>query len=287
MSSAGTTGLVFGGIGAVSLIVGILLYFSRRRFLKTAVAAQGTVTGHVERSGSEGGTVYSPVVQFTTIEGQTLTFTESVASNPPRHQPGSMVKVLYPPGNPQAARVAGWFGLWFLPTFALLFGLIFAGVGVPLYLFAEDPVEAADAAIPDDIETLLPSGLIPEGPGGGEIPEIPGTGPTSGPILVVIQEGTPSRHSATCGLRDVKGGKGREVRLRFDGQEVRFTASPFTGPGPYVAGQTLTATGTVFKDPNAALSGAVIFDETAKAGVINLVAGNNSISGAWSCAGSG
>jgi hypothetical protein len=279
--------LIFGGIGAVSLIVGILLYMSRKRFLRDAISVQGTVTGNVARSSGEGGTTYSPVIQFTTMEGQALTFTESVGTSPPRHQPGASVKVLYPPGNPQAARMAGWFGLWFLPTFALLFGLGFFGAGVLVFLLVDEPPEVAGASIPEVQASLLPSGLIPEIPGGGEIPEIPGTGPTGGPILVVVQDGAPSRHSATCSLRDVKGGKAREVRLRFDGQEIRFTASPFTGPGPYVAGQNLTATGDVFKDPSAALSGAVIFDETAKAGVINLVAGNSTISGAWSCAAGG
>jgi Protein of unknown function (DUF3592) len=277
--------LILLGIGGLSLIAGILLIMSRRRFLRDAVSVQGTVAGHAERSGSEGGTVYSPVVQFTTMEGQALTFTESVASNPPRHQAGASVKVLYPPGNPQAARVAGWFGLWFLPTFALLFGLIFLAVGVPLYLFVDDPLEAAGVSIPDLQESLLPSGLIPGGePGAG----VPGSGQAGGPVLVVVQDGVPGRHAATCdSLRDLKGGKNREVRLGFDGQAVRFTATPFTGPGPYVAGQNLEATGSVFTDPSAEISGAVIFDNTGEAGVINLVAGNSTVSGSWSCAGPG
>lgn len=279
-----TTALVFLGIGGLSLITGLVLFMSRRRFLRDAVSVQGTVTGHVERSGSEGGTVYSPVVQFTTMEGQALTFTESVATNPPRHQPGAPVKVLYPPGNPQAARVAGWFGLWFLPTFALLFGLIFLGVGVPIYLFADDPVEAADGAIPEIQESLLPSGAIPGIPGIEPGAGVPGSGQASGPVLAVVQGGVATRHAATCdSLRDVKGGKGREVRLSFDGQSVRFTATPFTGPGPYVAGQNLVATGSVFEDPSAEVSGAVIFDETGEAGVINLVAGKSTVSGSWSC----
>jgi hypothetical protein len=284
--SVRTMGLLFAGIGGLSLLIGILLYISRKRFLRTAVSAQGTVTGHVERSGSEGGTVYSPVVQFTTVEGQTLTFTESVASNPPRHQPGASVKVLFPPGNPQAARVAGWFGLWFLPSFALLFGLAFLGAGVPIYMFAEDPVEPAAVSIPEIGETLLPSGL-PDIPGIDEIPEIPGGVQPGGPILVVSQGGVPERHTPTCdALRDIKGGKARVVRLSFDGQSIEFTASPFTGPGPYVAGQNLNASGSAFADPAAELSGAVIIDETGKAGIINLVAGDSTISGQWSCAGS-
>jgi Protein of unknown function (DUF3592) len=280
--------LILLGIGGLSLIVGILLIMSRRRFLRDAVSVQGTVTGHAERSGSEGGTVYSPVVQFTTVEGQALTFTESVASNPPRHQAGASVKVLYPPGNPQAARVAGWFGLWFLPTFALLFGLIFVGVGVPLYLFADDPLQAAGGSIPEIPESTVPSGLIPEIPGSGPGTGVPGSGQAAGPVLVVVQDGAPTRHAATCdSLRDVKGGQGREVRLGFDGQSVKFTARPFHGAGPYVAGQNLEATGSVFTDPNAEVSGAVIFDNSGEAGVINLVAGNSTVSGSWSCAGSG
>jgi hypothetical protein len=281
------TGLIFAGVGGVSLLIGILLYISRRRFLRDAVSVPGTVTGHVQRSGSEGGTVYSPVVQFTTMEGQALTFTESVASNPPRHQAGASVKVLYPPGNPQAARVAGWFGLWFLPTFALLFGLGFLGAGVPIFLLVDEPPEAASVSIPGSAETLLPSGL-PDIPGVDGIPEVSGEVQPGGPILVVSQGGVPERYTPTCdALRDVKGGKARVVRLSFGGQSIEFTASPFTGPGPYVAGQNLTASGSVFADPAAELSGAVILDETGEAGIINLVAGNSTISGQWSCAASG
>ena len=278
-----TGALIFVGIGAVSAIAAILLYISRRRFLRDAVSVQGTVTGHAARSSSEGGTSYAPVVQFSTVEGQTHTFTESVASNPPRHQPGASVKVLYPPDNPQAARVAGWFGLWFLPAFSALFAVIFLGAGIPWYLTADEPVDVGQISIPE-IESLLPSGL-PEIPGTGPPPGVPGMGPASGPVMVVTQDGVPSRFSATCdGLRDVKGGKGREVRLGFDGQTLRFTAMPFTGPGPYVAGQNLSATGSVFADANAALSGAVIFDQTGEAGVVNLVAGNSTVSGTWTCA---
>src|SRR5688500_17574052 len=123
MSESSTLGLAFTAVGAVSAIVAILLYLRTRRFLASAVSVPGVVTAMVESAGSEGGTVYRPVVQFTTVEGQTTTFTEMVGTNPPKHVPGSTVKVMYPPGNPGGARIPGWFRLWFGPGFAGLFAV--------------------------------------------------------------------------------------------------------------------------------------------------------------------
>lgn len=282
MGGLGSTGLIFIGIGALSAIIAVLLYMRTRRFLEDAVAVQGTVTGLSAHSSSEGGTTYSPIVQFTTVEGQAHTFTESVSSNPPRYQPGATVKVLYPPANPQKARVQGWFGLWYLPAFSALFALIFLGVGIPLSLADDAVTTAAQEGIPSEISSLLPSlepGELPEG-----LPSIDiGAPPGSGPILVINDgSGVPRTLNPTCdSLRDTKGGKVREVKLSFDGGTLTFTASPFTGPGPYVAGTSLEVGGSVLQDGE--ISGAAIFDETGTAGVVNLVAGTSTVSGAWEC----
>ncbi len=275
----GTTGLAFIGVGAVSAIAALLLYMRARRFVENAVRVQGVVTGLAESHSSEGGTTYSPIVQFSTVEGQSHTFTESVSSNPPRYQPGATVNVLYPPDNPQKARVQGWFGLWYLPAFAALFGVIFLGVGIPLSLASDDTLVPSEAIPPSLIESLVPS-LDPE----GLVPTDIGAPPGSGPVLVVNDgSGIPGTFTPTCdSLKDVKGGKERAVRLGFDGETLTFTAAPFTGPGPYVAGSNLQVQASVFgsDDP---VQGAVIFDETGEAGVVNLVAGTSTISGAWDC----
>jgi len=278
MSEMSTVGLSFIGIGALSAIIAVFLYMRTRRFLEDAVAVQGTVTGLAQSHSSEGGTTYSPIVQFSTVEGESHTFTERVSSNPPRYQPGATVKVLYPPTNPQKARVQGWFGLWYLPAFAALFALIFLGVGIPISLAGDDVVTPSDVAIPPAIASLQP-GELPEGLPSIDIEAPPG----SGPVLVINDgSGVPRTLNPTCdSLRDTKGGKSRDVKLSFEGGTLTFTASPFTGPGPYVAGTNLEVGGSVLQ--NGEISGAAIFDETGTAGVVNLVAGTSTVSGAWEC----
>jgi hypothetical protein len=287
MNGSSTIGLAFLGVGALSLVIGILLYLRTRRFLGSAVSVQGLVTGMVEAQGSEGGTTYKPVVEFTTVDGQAVTFTDLVGSSPPRYAAGTTVKVMYPPGDPQAARIPSWFRLWFLSSFSALFGVIFVGVGAVLALSggeAQDEITLPGISIPSGVGIpsggiSIPPGLIPS----GVIPSIP---PAGADVLVIQQgSGSPQPVPVSCdSVRDLKGGKDREVRLSFEGGSLTFLASPYTGPGAYTAGNNLEVGGTVFAKGDA-LSGAVVFDQTGQAGVVNLVAGEKLATGTWDCSG--
>jgi len=277
MTESSTTGLAFLGVGAVSAVAAILLFLRSRRFLEGAVSVQGLVTGISERSGSEGGTVYSPVVQFTTVEGQSLTFTDSVGQSPPKYSEGDTVKVMYPPDKPGAARIPSWFRMWFLSSFSALFAVIFLGTGGFLYLSGSDSEPATVAGgIPTGVPSIPPD-LLPS----DVVPSLP---PSGGSVLVVQEEAgaPPSRVTVTCeSVRDVKGD--REVRLRFEGGTLTFRASPFTGPGAYTPASNLEVGGTLFEGAGSSLSGAVVFDATGQAGAVNLVAGSKIASGSWDC----
>ena len=266
----------------MSLLAAVLLFLRTRRFLSTAVAVSGTVMDMVARSGSEGGVVYSPVVQFTTVEGQAVTFTDSVGRSPPKYTPGDTVKVMYPPGRPEAARIPGWFSLWFLPSFSLLFGLIFGVVGGFLYMTADEATTLPGGIeIPEGVAgTEIPPGLIPS----GVVPSLPAPGAAAGGSVLIVSQGAgaPSTLPATCeSIRDR--GKAREVKLGFQGGSLTFRASPYTGPGPYLPGSNLEVNGTVFEGETTPLTGAVVFDESGQSGAVNLVAGNRIASGSWAC----
>jgi len=73
--------------------------------------------------------VYRAVVQFQTAQGQSVQWTESMASNPPAGQPGDEVPVKYDPADPEEARITKPFRLWFLPGLLGLLGGIFGGLG--------------------------------------------------------------------------------------------------------------------------------------------------------------
>lgn len=109
--------------------IAVFLFVRTRRFLETAVDTTGTIVDLIASSSSDGGTVYKAVVAFKAADGRDVTWTESMASNPPPGQPGDEVPVKYDPTNPEEARIAKPFRLWFLPGLLGLLGGIFGGLG--------------------------------------------------------------------------------------------------------------------------------------------------------------
>jgi hypothetical protein len=135
MDEGGTlllVGLIFLGVGAIQLGLGIFFFVRTRRFLRTAVEATGTIVELLESSGSEGGTVYQAVVEFQTADGRSIRWQEAMASNPPAGQQGDQLLMKYDPVNPQRARIARATRLWFLPGLFGLLGLLFFAIGVVL-----------------------------------------------------------------------------------------------------------------------------------------------------------
>jgi hypothetical protein len=187
--------------------------------------------------------------------------------------------VRYVPSNPQRARIPGWFGLWFLPAFFLLFAVSFGGVGVWQTLAPSGGgEEAAIPAVPGLPDTTTGGGVVAT-----VVPADPGL-PGAGGSVLTVQDGSgvPSVVPATCETIRDRGNR-REVSLVFEGGALTFTADPYTGPNAYQPGTTLQVEGSVFS-PGAQLSGAVIFDDSERAGAVNLNEGSKSVSGAWSCA---
>jgi Protein of unknown function (DUF3592) len=124
--------LIFLAVGAVQLGLGIFFFVRTRRFRRRAVETTGTIVDLIESSGSEGGTVYQAVVEFQTADGRAIRWQESMASNPPAGQPGEQIPIKYDPANPNKARIAKTFRLWFLSGLLGLLGLLFLGLGVVL-----------------------------------------------------------------------------------------------------------------------------------------------------------
>ena len=125
-------GVIFIAIGAVFIGLGIFFFIRTRRFLRTAVETTGTIVELRESSGSEGGTVYSAVVDFQTADGRSIRWEESMASNPPAGQPGEQLVMKYDPANPNKARIAKATRMWFMPVLFGGLGLLFFVIGVVL-----------------------------------------------------------------------------------------------------------------------------------------------------------
>ncbi|WP_448380161.1 DUF3592 domain-containing protein [Gloeomargarita sp.] len=126
MSDRQLLGMLSTGIGALVFSGGLFSLHKTRTFLATAARATGEVIA-LERRWSrrrEGGSSchYYPVVQFQLPNGRWVQFTGQVGSTPPAYRVGQRVEVLYPPGQPHAARLCSFLELWFGP-------ILFTGMG--------------------------------------------------------------------------------------------------------------------------------------------------------------
>ncbi|MEB3262961.1 MAG: DUF3592 domain-containing protein [Synechococcus sp.] len=120
---------VFTLIGAGMLWGTALLWSSTSTFLSEAIPAPGTVVDLVAHRSSDS-TTYRPAVDFTSRNGEPVSFVSSTGSSPPSYSVGQRVEVLYRPTNPRDARINDFFSLWGGATVLGGMGFIFAGVGV-------------------------------------------------------------------------------------------------------------------------------------------------------------
>ena len=118
----------------IGMFVGtFLLYKSTNAFLVEAIKADGTVVDLVQsRSGNS--FTYRPVIQFNNQNGEKIEFITSSGSNPPSHRKGEKVEVLYPPDEPQKARINTFFSLWGGSLILGILGVVFFLIGAGIIL---------------------------------------------------------------------------------------------------------------------------------------------------------
>ena len=107
----------------ICLGISAYLFINTRKFVSTATKTKGTVIRLDARQGSKGGTVYLPIFEFRTLDGQVFTVAHDSAQKPPQYTVGQSIDVLYIPENPQDAKISGSTNLYMLP-------IILAAVGV-------------------------------------------------------------------------------------------------------------------------------------------------------------
>lgn len=107
----------------VPLGVSAFLYINTWKFVNAATKTKGTVIRLDAREGSKGGTVYQPIYEFRTLDGQVITVAHDNASRPARYKVGQSVDVLYNTENPQNAKINNTTNLYMVP-------LVLAGVGI-------------------------------------------------------------------------------------------------------------------------------------------------------------
>ncbi len=111
---------------------------STLKFNAEAVETEGTVIDFETKPSTGSGRsktrdTYAPIVEYTTAEGQTLTFTTTSSSSPPSYDRGEKVKVLYSKITPERARIDSFMENWFGPLIVGFLAVIFTLGGAWLF----------------------------------------------------------------------------------------------------------------------------------------------------------
>ncbi|MDW8212557.1 MAG: DUF3592 domain-containing protein [Roseiflexaceae bacterium] len=104
--------------GLMSLLAAGYLFFQSRPF-QQGVECRGTVIDLSTRPGEDDSEGQAPIVRFIAQNGQEFTFTGAVYSYPPAYKIGQTVTVVYPPNQPEQARIRSE-GRLLLIIFAIL-----------------------------------------------------------------------------------------------------------------------------------------------------------------------
>lgn len=138
MSAINTVKYLFLCIGLLMLAGAVASWNHARTFMATALTAQGEVIELLAERTQSNSVTYSPVVAFTTANGEYIEFTSSTSSYPPAYAPGEQVEVFYQPGKPRDAQLDGMFEQWgvvlIFGFMGLCFGAVGAGVLIVQYL---------------------------------------------------------------------------------------------------------------------------------------------------------
>ncbi len=108
-------------------LLGVAGYFGYQSvsFVVNARTASGVVVS-LEKSGS----VYRPVVVFTTSDGRQVTLTDTHGTNPPSQKVNDTVEVYYLPDRPQQARLNSFLELWAGPVLLGAFAAFWLITGI-------------------------------------------------------------------------------------------------------------------------------------------------------------
>src|ERR1700722_8229718 len=88
-------------IGIALIVLSLYLTWRKHNLLLSGHLADGKVVELIPHSGSKGGSTYSLRVAYLQPDGRNAEFTTSFSSNPPMHQMGEKIRVVYYPGKDQ------------------------------------------------------------------------------------------------------------------------------------------------------------------------------------------
>lgn len=124
--------------GPIMLVIGLGVLFLGLQWcaytqnqIAAMIPAEGRIVDVVSRTSTSDGerkTFFYPVVEFRTVDGESIRFQGSTGRNPAAYRAGDTVKVLYDPQTPQSALIDSW-EVWIPSGFLIGIGGIFALMG--------------------------------------------------------------------------------------------------------------------------------------------------------------
>lgn len=129
-------GVVFAVLSMLFVAFGVRSFIKRRAFLRISKAVDGTVVRIEEHTDSEEGTSYTPIVQFTTSDGEVHEIEPDISTGSPRHRVGQRLLVRYDPQQPEKARITTSFYNWFAPLLMLAIAALCGGLGLVFLLIS-------------------------------------------------------------------------------------------------------------------------------------------------------
>lgn len=127
---------LFAAVGVLLLLGSGSWALEKFRFIETATHAEGEVIDLERIRSSDNSVTWAPVVQFTTLQGETFQIQSSSSSNPPLYAVGEKIEVLYSPDSPHDAEMDGFFSLWGGILIMVIIGAGFTGMGGGMILYA-------------------------------------------------------------------------------------------------------------------------------------------------------
>ena len=130
--------ILFGGMGAAALWFGVSWGVARYKIVNRGVPATGVIVEHAEhkQEGSanddgDGGSTYSPIVEFETALGERIRVQGTTATfDNPKDTVGTSANVIYDPANPSDAVITDFKQAWLGPLALSIFGTVFLLFGV-------------------------------------------------------------------------------------------------------------------------------------------------------------
>jgi len=121
-------------IGLALLTLGIISFGRARRLMTNGSLVQATVVENIPSRGSEGGTMYTPLMEYS-INGRVRSFSPTASANPPAYTIGEKVSLIYDPNNSHDIRIRSYWGVYLGSNILLAMALPMVLIGIGYFLF--------------------------------------------------------------------------------------------------------------------------------------------------------